>query len=282
MTDFHYLLNRLDNSISVELIAQRVEVWGDSLSLEDVIAKADRRKFDTAFIGRRRSDGISVWVDKVVEVGEKNIRDLLQRDLVSGDLPLSSATRLLVKRPFALVLTGDRVTAVVTRADLNSLPVRIMLFAVMTHAEMLLADAILRQYRGDTWIDELSAPKQVTIRELQQKKVEVDADTRLLDCATLGMKCDVASRTPALVKLLGYPSRTQFQKDRFRFERLRNRLLHNQDLPDTETSTLSAPEDNLRDALAHGDRLIVSGDAVKTLHEVVATIHRWIEGLSKG
>jgi len=281
MTTFHDLLTRLDRSFSVELIAQRVDIWEPDLSIDDVIARATRKKFDTAFLGRRRSDGVSVWVERVVEVEERKPRDLAQSDLVSCDLPLSSAIKLLAKKPFALVLKGDRVSAVVTRADLNLLPVRVMLFTIMTHAEMLLASGIQREYRGDSWIEKLSRQKQAKVLELQKKKIEVDADTRLLDCTTLGMKCEVASRTPALVRLLGYQTRAEFQADRFAFEGLRNRLMHHQDLPCTAERGDSAPEDVLRDALAHGDRLIVTGDAAKALHNVVAIVHKWIDGLSK-
>jgi hypothetical protein len=278
MPDFHDVLKRLDSGFTVALIAQPVEVSGHDVPLDHVVARASEKKFDTAFIGRRRSGGTSVWVDKVVDVQTKTDRDVLASDLVSDSTPLSAAIGLLAERRFALVLTGDRVTAVVTRADLNLLPVRVMLFTVMTHAEMLLADAISREYRGDTWISALSASQQARIEELQQEKIKQDADTRLLDCASLGQKCDVASRTPALRKLLGCPSKSKFDGERRTFVRLRNRLLHNQQLVLGRDGR--APEDTLRDALAHGDRLIVTADAARTLRDVLGILQRWIDAMN--
>lgn len=279
MPDFYELLRRLDEGFPVALIAQPVEVWGHGDAIEEIIARSKEKKYDTAFVGRRRSDRNSVWVDKIVTVGTGECRDVELNDLVSSDLPLSKAIGVLARRPFALVLTGDRVTAVATRADLNRLPVRVMLFTMMTHAEMLLAEAILLEFESDGWLEQLPRLQQDKIENLQRDKIREDADTRLIDCASLAHKCEVAARTPALRKLLGCSTRRGFEAERRKFVRLRNRLMHHQGVAfSSEKGT--APEDILRDALAHGDRLIVTSEAAGALNEVVAVVQRWIENMS--
>jgi hypothetical protein len=279
MADFETVLRRLDEGFDVALIAQPIEVHGATGSLETVRAAARKKNHDVAFIGHRRSDQQSGSVDKIVDVAKGELRDVQPNDLVSASMPISSLIACLVKKSFALVLTGDQVTTIVTRADLNLLPVRVMLFTVMAHAEMLLAEGIARAYPADAWMEKLSPAQQKKIADLQQEKIKYDTDTRLLDCASLGQKCAVAAKTSELWKGLGCRSKAEFEAEREVFQRLRNRLHHQQGLipppPDQEE-----PEDALRDALAHGSPFFVAEPGVKALADVVIILKRWINALT--
>lgn len=280
MIDIDRLLRRLDNSFPVEIIAHPPDVWSAEASLDEHMARAKEHHYDRAFLGRVRSDGTSFWIDEVLDARDGRREPITPRHLLACSTPLSSAIRFLTRSEFALILTGDRVTGVVTRADLNALPVRVMLFTLMTHAEMMLTEAILREYSGDSWLSKLTPSGRETVEALHAKKVKADADTRLVDCASLAYKCDVAGNTPQLVSALGYESKTQFKADRELFVKLRNRLAHNLALPRPETEEV-CPEDTLRDALLHAHEFLVASNGVSALADVVTLLRRWIAALGR-
>jgi hypothetical protein len=80
------------------------------------------------------------------------------------------------KRPCRLVLAGPSISGLVSLSDLQRLPVRAALFALITGFEITMAEAIRRMFPGSAaWMFLLSEPRQSKIYEEIQKSKESDA-----------------------------------------------------------------------------------------------------------
>jgi hypothetical protein len=71
--------------------------------------------------------------------------------LVSAAKPLKGFIPLLTRTPYRLVVRGSRIEGIVTRGDVHKLPVRLRVFALVTHLEMTMAEHIRRTSVGDDW-----------------------------------------------------------------------------------------------------------------------------------
>jgi hypothetical protein len=79
-------------------------------------------------------------------------------------------------RPCRLVLAGPSISGLVSLSDLQRLPVRAALFALITGFEITMAEAIRRMFPANTdWMLLLSEPRQSKIGEEIQKSIQSDA-----------------------------------------------------------------------------------------------------------
>ena len=170
------------------------------------------------------------------------------------------------------MLVHEAIRKILTRSDLNELPVRVYLSTLLAHLEGMLADTIDAALPNDQWFTGLSDPRQPAVKRLHEQKIAEDFDTRLIDCTTLSDKSTIIRKIPGLIKQLGLPSPKQFTRQFKLINNLRNRLNHG--LP-----PLSEEGDTLRNNLSHGQQLTKVRDVV-WLASVVTTMNAWIDALA--
>src|SRR5690606_28851255 len=69
-----------------------------------------------------------------------------------------------------LVVSGSEISGLVSLADLQKLPVRAALFAMITHVEITMTGAIRREFDGsDAWMERLSDDRQAKVEEIAAK-----------------------------------------------------------------------------------------------------------------
>ena len=83
--------------------------------------------------------------------------------IVSADMPIADLIPELHDNHYRLVLRGSRIDGLVTQSDLLKLPVRLVLFALITHLEHVMADVISTHWPNDSWFAELSQGRQSKI-----------------------------------------------------------------------------------------------------------------------
>jgi len=81
-------------------------------------------------------------------------------DLVAAETPLPQAIDLLKSRGFCFVLVHDAIRKILTRSDLNKLPVRVYLGTLLAHVEGMLADTIDTAFPNEAWFPGLAAARQ--------------------------------------------------------------------------------------------------------------------------
>jgi predicted transcriptional regulator len=166
---------------------------------------------------------------KSIQLPERPVREAMEslhsKMLVSAVDPLLPVLELLDDTlGFRLVVQSGEVRGILTLSDLQKLPVRSLLFARITHAELLLAEAIRSRTGNDPqrWLNTLNEGRRVKVQakwdELKKSKAELDR----LECT------EFADKRDALVELGGLVgwSKTKLTETLGSVERLRNEVAH--------------------------------------------------------
>jgi predicted transcriptional regulator len=154
------------------------------------------------------------------------MRPLSDEIIVEAATGILSYIPLAAERPYHLVVRGGRIDGIVTRSDLLSLPVRVVLFTFLTQLESAMASAIRKACPDGQWADFLKPErrKRIDARFEEGKRRDVYADR--LNFSEWSDKREIlASVLPA--ELLG--SKTRFHKELKELERLRDKVMHAND-----------------------------------------------------
>jgi predicted transcriptional regulator len=164
---------------------------------------------------RRRSPG-----PETVESAMRRLDDSL---LVSAHDPLKSLVRLLSTTPYRLVVDDARILGIVTRSDVHKLPMRLLVFALVTHLELLMAEIITTRLPDDAWIDKLSGARRENFEKKRTELRSANFDPPLIELTDFCDKRDLA--LPLLVGQIGM-GRRKAQSELGRIEDLRNKVAH--------------------------------------------------------
>ncbi len=176
---------------------------------------------------------------------------LSEDNLIGADASLLTFIRSADSQGCRLVFSGPKISGLVSLSDLQRLPVRASLFAMVTHLEITMADAIRREFpHGEGWLARLS--------DARQKKICCEsAKSRSHD---------------AFVETLLF---TQFA-DKRDIIRKSNRFEWSTTVFDSELKQIG----NLRDDVAHANNYASTREAACCVCESVRLMDVWIERLS--
>jgi hypothetical protein len=182
----------------------------------------------------------------------KTIREVMQvlRDglIVSADMPITDLILQLRDNHYRLVLRGGRIDGLVTQSDLLKLPVRMLLFGLISHLELCLRALIRVRVTGQEWIDLLQSKRRNEIKGKLDKLKKARFEPDPLELTYFG---DV-------VKVLA----------------------HQRDLGAGFKTDMDALH-NLRNDLAHAKTYISSATDVKQLANQFQNIQLWITKISE-
>ena len=89
----------------------------------------------------------------------KTVREAMQplREglIVSADMPIADLIPQLRESHYRLVLRGGCIDGLVTQSDLLKLPVRLVVFALITHLEQIMTDVVSGHWPNDSWFAKL-------------------------------------------------------------------------------------------------------------------------------
>lgn len=151
-------------------------------------------------------------------------------DLVSDSTPLLQTLFIFKNTERLFVIEGNTITKVVTLADLQKPPIRMLLFGVISLVEMHLYQIIRDYFKEDSWKNHLSEKRIQQAEALFLQRKARNEGIELSDCLQLCDKRDIILGEQPLRELLGIESKSK-GKDFFKkLENLRNNLAHSQDL----------------------------------------------------
>jgi hypothetical protein len=202
-TIFQMTITGLETGLQVHHIA----TLGEELQTCDI---DDERDVDTLFAHPQFEDFDQIPVHKdssiigvVTHECEGSIEKCLHRldesMLISAQEPLTQFIPLMVNRPpYRLVLQGGSIRGIVTRSDLLKLPVRVFVFTLVTHVELLMTEIIRKKYPDHQdkplWLQYLKEPRQEKVSEKQQKLKQANYDLPLLECTDFCDKRDIVRK----------------------------------------------------------------------------------------
>ncbi|MGE0539620.1 MAG: CBS domain-containing protein [Dehalococcoidia bacterium] len=150
----------------------------------------------------------------------EHLRYLDDALLISADAPLSSVFDLLGSEPhYRLVVDGAHVNAIIDRSDLVKLPVRPVVFLLITHLELVMAGLIAARCPEDEqWLGLLKDGRRSKVLEKHKQLKTERSEPPLLEMTDFSDKRDIVRKLFKLGK--------RFKTDLERIENLRNTLVH--------------------------------------------------------
>ena len=154
---------------------------------------------------------------------------LAEDNLIGADAGILTFVRTADRHPCRLVVSGSQVSGLVSLSDLQKLPVRAALFALITQLEMTMANAIRRELGNtDGWKERLPDDRKEKI-DCQRKMVA--ADGNLVDDLLFTQyrdKITIIRRSPAFKASKGrFKDENGRRAETPRQPRPRERLRHN-------------------------------------------------------
>jgi len=139
--------------------------------------------------------------------------------LVASCASLLTALNKLDDKEFLLIVDGIHISGILTKADVQKLPVRLYAFTVITYLESLMATVVeCSNSEPGTWINRLSSGRRDKVIEKQHKLKSEGIDPSLIECCDFCDKRDLVQR----IHYLPEP----FIKDLKDIEKLRNSIAH--------------------------------------------------------
>ena len=155
--------------------------------------------------------------------GHKSVGDVMrplrEKLLVSAYMPITDLIPQLRESSYRLVLRGGLIDGLVTQSDLLKLPVRLVVFALLTHLELVMADLIDARWPDDDWFQQLSKGRRGLISKKQDDLKRRKMNPPLLELTEFGDKRD-------LCRNLVESSKTKFNRELNDLRNLRDQLAH--------------------------------------------------------
>lgn len=180
------------------------------------------------------------------DLGQGKVRDLMhplsESLIVSADMPIADLIPQLKGQHFRMVLRGARIDGLVTQSDLLKLPVRMLLFGMLSHLELLLREFVHQRAPWPAWVELLSARRRSQIRSDLAQLRSARFEPNPLELSSFGDVLEVLTKCPK----------------------------------DGDDFTSGASIKRLRDDVAHAKTYITSPDDVSNFVDCFENIERWI------
>jgi CBS domain-containing protein len=177
---------------------------------------------------------------------------LCEDNLIGANAGILTFVKAADRNSCRLVMSGGEISGLVTLSDLQQLPVRAALFALITHVEMTMADAIRREFDGSNgWLDLLSQRRKDEIEKWRRAAAAVDNLVDDLLLTGFGDKKNIILKSP------GFPGAWK-----------------------TFDSDMNEAK-GLRNSLAHANHYAATREAAAKVCDTVRRIEHWIAQLSE-
>jgi hypothetical protein len=183
--------------------------------------------------------------DKPVNESMQQLRDGL---IVSADMPIVDLIPHLRANHYRLVLRGGRIDGLVTQSDMLKLPVRMLLFGLISHLELSLRALIRKRVPWPEWM-ELLGPKRRRV-----------VNRQLADFKNVRFEPDPLEFTD--------------------FSDVQNALANQPDLADGFRAATDAIRE-LRNEIAHAKTYVSSADDMHQFVDRFGYVREWIDRVSR-
>lgn len=136
----------------------------------------------------------------------------------------------LAQNPYCFITTLGEVNAIITRGELQQVPVRMWLFGMISIIEIFLVRQIQEKYPYGSWQGLLSESRLEKAKNLQQEKERRNQKVDLFQCLQLTDKARILMTEPNMRMDAGFESKRDAEKAISDIESLRNNLAHASDL----------------------------------------------------
>lgn len=204
-----------EEQINVLPIAENLVVFDEDNYLEEM----HKRHFHTAVFVREGQ----YWK---FDDGASAPAPILPEDIIPADTPLIKAFRMLINRRRYFIEEHGKLAYIVTRTDLDKIPIRIGFFGLISILETHLKD-LIRKYLPD-WEESISENRLGQAKELYQWKLSRNEEIDLVQCLQFGDLGSIFSKKQRFKKFDPDLSRDGFTDMMNDLGKLRDALAHSQ------------------------------------------------------
>ena len=188
------ILQRLwEDSLAIDVIAEPLTSVPATASASDVVQQMATRNWDVIGIRQDDSAATSAYLNRQ-DLKDGPCAQYARRfdiqDLVSSYSPICQSLQRLCERKRLFVLGRKGVEGIVTVADLQKQPVRMMLFAAVSLLEMAMLARIRQVHPEGQWAASLTEGRVQVADRLYAERFRKCQDMDLADCLQL---CDKAT-----------------------------------------------------------------------------------------
>lgn len=196
----------------------------------DAKAELRKRDFDIAgVISGNKNDVIGYLIADELKEGlvSQYYHKLETTLIISDSTPLVSLFSILKDNDFIFVLSGQSISGMITRADINKPVMRIYLFGMISLLEMHLNFWINKSFPNESWKDKINAKRLEEINNLYEERKQIKQDLTLLDCMQFCDKRDLLKKDIDFLKKFNF-NKKLWHKFLRTSEKIRNSLAHSQ------------------------------------------------------
>ncbi|MGM0904506.1 MAG: hypothetical protein ACQEXB_25840 [Bacillota bacterium] len=219
-----------EKNLSVDLLAE--DLYQCNLHDSSLIIKQEMTEKDFDIFGVEDHGKVIGYVlrEKLTDGKiEDNYQPFHSGDLVSDSTSLIELLEILRNKNYLFILEKNRVTKIVTFADLQKQPIRMLAFSLISLLEMLLISLIKEAYPDESWKEKLSEERLQKAEEMLKFRIEKNEALTLVDNTQLADKGTIVVKTDKLRKQLGFESKTRCKEFFKNIETLRNNTAHAQE-----------------------------------------------------
>lgn len=221
-----------ENDLTVNHIAEEIT----AINITDSIGQAKYIMREKGFdiLGIKENGSVIGYVRKN-DLNEESTLGTVTRTFQTGEIV--SETTSLIETLFLLketerifVLEGNNINKLVTRADIQKVPVRLLLFGLISLLEMNFSSIIRTYLPNDSWKKYLSETRlkkaEILFEDRKRKNQEID----LCDCLQFCDKREIILSDKGLFSLFEFESKNKGKESLRELEDLRDHIAHAQDL----------------------------------------------------
>lgn len=145
--------------------------------------------------------------------------------LVTSTLGLAAGISILQPEGFYFVLTGDRLSGIVTYADVQKAPVSMVTLALILAAEVGVS-RLIAGWMPETWRDFLSEKQRADAQSVFDQRRQHNTEIGPLECLTLPIRLQLLLKHPILRAEFFPGTRGEFNRWQETLLNLRNTLAH--------------------------------------------------------
>lgn len=227
-TTFPELHDVFIENITTKFIFEPLGCCEGSASTLFVNSQIKEKDFDV--LGVREQNEIIGYVHKnTVDAGDGrlNVQQFQTGSIIADSTPISELPELLTKNGYVFVLTSNKISGIVTKADINKPIVRLYLFGIISLFELHLNYWINRHQRDEGWTSLISQSRLQKANELFENRQGKNIELTKLECLQLCDKRVILEKTEDFLTTFDYSRRffERFLKD---VEIIRNEIAHSQ------------------------------------------------------
>jgi hypothetical protein len=229
-TRFSSLKNLFIDNVTAKSIYEPLLCCPVTSDAEHAKSALKMREFDFAGVKEKKDGDVTGYiVAKELLNGDLKsyVKEIDSSLLISDSTPIADIFTVLNDRDFAFVIYGNKISGIVTKADINKPPVRIYLFGILSLFEMHLNFWVNHFYPDHIWTQEVPKKRFEKAEYIYELRKGNNQDLSLLECLQLCDKRNLLANSKQFLENFKFTSEF-FESFVEGAEIIRNELAHSQ------------------------------------------------------